>query len=158
MLLHLAQKLKELCSQNNVLFIVNDHLDIALAADADGLHLGQEDLPVTEARKILPLDKIIGVSAVSFDQAIMAVADGADYLGIGAIFPTSSKENVDICGLAVLKQVTQEVKIPVVAIGGINQSNIAEVTAAGADAVAVISAVLQADDPEAAARELAGMV
>jgi len=157
-LLLLAQKLKELCSQNNVLFIVNDHLDLALAVDADGLHLGQEDLPVTEARKLLPIDKIIGCSAASLDQAIIAVSDGADYLGIGAIFPTSSKENADICGLAVLRQVTQEVKIPVVAIGGINKSNIAEVMAAGADAVALISAVLQAADPEAAARELVGMI
>ena len=157
-LLPVAQKLKDLCSQNNVLFIINDHLDLALATDADGLHVGQDDLPVSIARRELPIDKLIGCSAASYDQAIIAVADGADYLGVGSIFPTSSKGDVDICGLTVLKQITQMVKIPVVAIGGINKNNIAEVVAAGADAIAVISAVLQAANPEIATRELVGLI
>ncbi len=157
-LLWLAQKLKEICAENDVLFIVNDYPDIALVSDADGLHVGQDDLPVTAARKIMPIDKIIGCSVASLDQAISAAADGADYLGAGSIFATASKNSVDICGLNVLRQITQEIKIPVVAIGGINKGNIAEVMDAGAKSAAVISAVLQATDPESAARELAGMM
>ncbi len=157
-LLHTAQRLKELCIRNNVLFIINDHLDLALATDADGLHLGQNDLPISIARKELPIDKIIGGSAETFDQAITATADGADYIGVGAIFPTSTKTDIDVCGLSVLKQVTKTVKIPVVAIGGINKSNIKKVIAAGADAIAIISSVLQAADPETATRELVGLI
>jgi thiamine-phosphate pyrophosphorylase len=157
-LLRLAQQLKPLCVDNNVLFIVNDHLDIALAADADGLHLGQDDLPIREARKVLPIDTIIGCSATSLDQAITAAIDSADYIGVGSIFPTTSKKDIDVCGLKVLKQVVDRIKIPVVAIGGINKSNLHKVMSAGVDAAAIISAVLQAKDPEAATRELAGMI
>ena len=157
-LLYIAQRLKELCVRNNVLFIINDHLDLALATDADGLHLGQDDLPISIARKQLPIGKIIGGSAESFDQAITAAADGADYIGVGSIYPTSSKQDIEVCGLSVLKQVTRTVKIPVVAIGGINKSNIKKVMETGADAVAVISAVLQAASPEIATRELVGLI
>lgn len=155
-LLQLAKQLRKLCADNGVLFIVNDHLDIALAADADGLHVGQDDLPVKEVRKHLPIDKIIGCSATTFDQAITATADGADYIGLGAIFPTPSKTDIEVCGLKVLKRVADKIKIPVVAIGGINKSNILKVMAAGADAAAVISAVLKAGNPEVATRELVG--
>ena len=157
-LLPVALKLRDLCSRSDVLFIINDYLDLALATAADGLHVGQDDLPVSVARRELPIDKIIGCSVTSFDQSIIAVADGADYLGVGSVFPTSSKEDIDVCGLSVLKQITQEIQIPVVAIGGINKNNIAETLAAGADAVAVISAVLQAADPETAVRELVGII
>lgn len=157
-LLHLAKQLQKLCRDNEVLFIVNDHLDIALATNADGLHVGQDDLPVTEARKYLPVDKIIGCSATTFDQAITATADGADYIGLGAIFPTPSKTDIDVCGLKTLKQVAAKIKIPIVAIGGIDKTNVLKIMTAGAVAAAVISAVLKAENPEAATRELVGKI
>lgn len=157
-MLHLARELQQLCIENDVLFIVNDYLDIALAANADGLHIGQDDLPIPEARKILPIDKIIGCSATTFDQAVAAATTGADYIGLGAVFPTTSKTEIDVCGLKVLKQVTDEINIPVVAIGGIKKSNLLQIMDAGANAAAVISAILQAEDPEAATRELVGII
>ncbi len=157
-LLRLARQLKKLCSDKDVLFIINDYLDIAAASDADGLHIGHDDIPVEEARKILSVDKIIGCSATTLDQAITGAIEGADYIGVGSIFPTTSKKDIDVCGLKVLKQVTVKINIPVVAIGGINKSNIAKIMEAGATAAAVISAILNEKDPEAAARELAGMI
>jgi thiamine-phosphate pyrophosphorylase len=156
-LLTIARKLRDLCSANNVLFIINDYLDITLACDADGLHIGQEDLPVAEARKLLPLDKIIGCSATSLEEAVRAEADGADYIGFGSIYPTETKE-IKVAGIETLQKVRQTVKIPLVAIGGINRSNIKETVSAGADAAAVISAVLQADNIESATRELEGLI
>ncbi len=154
-LLLIAQQLKNLCVERSVLFIVNDYLDIALAADADGLHLGQGDLPTKVARKLLPIDKILGYSTNTVEQAIAAQAEGADYIGVGSIYPTPSKETAIIVGLDRLRQVRQAVSLPLVAIGGITQDNAAEVMVAGADAVAVISAVLQAKAPEEAARQIA---
>ncbi len=153
-LLPIAQQLKSLCSQHSVLFIVNDHLDIALAAGADGLHLGQKDLPIKEARKLLPIDKILGCSVTTVDQATAAESDGADYLAVGSIYPTLSKETAEVVGLEGLRQVRQAVSLPLVAIGGINRDNVAEVAVAGADAVAAISAILKADDIEEAARRI----
>ncbi|MCD6300435.1 MAG: thiamine phosphate synthase [Dehalococcoidales bacterium] len=154
-LLPIAQQLKNLCAEHNVLFIVNDYLDIALAADADGLHLGQEDLPIKAARKLLPIDKILGCSTHTVEQAKTAEAEGADYIGVGSIYPTPSKETATVVGLDTLRQVRQTISLPIVAIGGINQNNAAEVMATGADAVAVISAVLQAVSPQEAARQIA---
>ncbi|MBI4187038.1 MAG: thiamine phosphate synthase [Chloroflexi bacterium] len=154
-LLPVAQQLKKLCAEHGALFIMNDHLDLALAADADGLHLGQEDLPVTVARKLLPLDKILGCSVTTVEQALAAEAEGADYIAVGAMYPTPSKEKAQVVGLERLRQVRQAVKLPVVAIGGISGDNATGVIAAGADSVAVISAVLGAEDPEQAARQIA---
>jgi len=145
-LLPLAQQLKELCAEHNVLFMVNDHLDIALAADADGLHVGQEDLPVQVARKLLPLDKILGCSVTTPAEALAAETEGADYLGIGAIYATTSKEDVSVVGLKGLRGVREATTLHLVALGGITHENVSEVIAAGADSVAVISAVLQAED------------
>ena len=157
-LLPIAQKLKALCSEHNVLFIVNDYLDLALAADADGLHLGQSDLPVRVARRLVPIDKILGCSTTTVDQAVAAEADGADYVAIGSIYPTPSKETAVIVGLDRLRQVRQAVKLPLVAIGGITKDNAAEVVAAGADSIAVISAILGTKSPELAARYIANRI
>ena len=157
-LLPIAQQLKELCAEHNVLFIVNDYLDLALATEADGLHLGQDDLPVEVARKLLPMDKILGCSTTSVDQAIAAESDGADYIAVGSIYPTSSKETVKVVGLDRLRQVRQAITSPLVAIGGITRDNAAEVIAAGADAVAVISAILQAENAKEATRQIIEVV
>ena len=127
---------------------------MALASDADGLHIGQDDLPVTVARRLLPVDKILGVSARILDEAKKANNEGADYLGIGAIFPTSTKEGAVAMGIDNLKQIRRAIDIPLVAIGGINQSNLKSVIKAGADAAAVISAIMSAEDIEKATREL----
>jgi thiamine-phosphate pyrophosphorylase len=132
---------------------MNDDIDIALAVGVDGLHIGQKDLPVSFARKLAPIDMLIGCSVFNAEQAQQAVADGADYLGVGAIFPTPSKEAV-VIGLEPLKQIKQAVSVPLVAIGGINIDNVTEVKKAGADSFAVISALLGADSPEKAARSI----
>lgn len=157
-LLPIALELKSLCTKSNTLFIVNDHLDIALAADADGLHIGQEDLPLTDARHLIPMDKIIGCSVATADLAIAAEVEGADYIAVSGIYPTTSKEAVEAVGLETLRLIKSKVKLPVVAIGGINQDNVAEVMAAGADSVAVISALLEARSPGKAARRMVDII
>ena len=153
-LLLIAQQLRSLCTERNVLFIVNDYLDIALATEADGLHLGQDDLPVKVARQLLPIDKILGSSVTTVDQAITAESDGADYIAVSAIYPTTSKEAVEVVGLERLHQVRQATSLPLVALGGINKDNAIEVMAAGADSVAVISAVLEAESPQEATQQI----
>lgn len=146
-LLPVARQLKELCATHNALFIVNDYLDIALAADADGLHIGQDDLPLKTARELLPIGKLIGYSVDNLSQAVVAEADGADYIAAGAIYPTQSRAEVETIGLDILKAIKQETSLPLVAIGGINRHNAEEVLAAGADSIAVISAIMQAESP-----------
>lgn len=153
-LLPVAQELKKLCESNNVLFIVNDHLDLALACNADGLHLGQDDLPVDAARKLLPVGTLLGCSTHSVEEALTARQDGADYIAIGSVFPTTSKQEFTLVGLEGVRQVRQALKLPVVAIGGIDKDNASEVIAAGANAVAVISAILGVDDVETATRQI----
>lgn len=154
-LLAAAQQLGEICAHSGVLFIINDYPDIAIACDADGVHLGQDDLPLVAARHILPYDKLIGCSTASVEQALKAEAEGADYISVGSIFPTQSKERVELVGLEMLRRVKDAVSLPVVAIGGINQNNVTAVVEAGAKCVAVISAILGAEDVEGAARQLA---
>lgn len=149
-----AKSLRELCTRENVLFIVNDYLDIALDCDADGLHVGQEDLPVKVARKLLPADKLLGASVETAEQAMTAEADGADHLGVGGIFPTTSRDQTKVVGLARLREIKRCVSLPIVGIGGIDKSTAAEVIAAGAAAVAVISAVIGAESPEIAASQI----
>jgi len=153
-LLILAQKLRELCSQADVLFIINDYLDLAIAVDADGLHVGQEDLPLSVIRRELPIDKIVGCSATALSQATKAQAEGADYIAVGSIFPTATKKEATVVGIDMLKELKRTVFTPLVAIGGINQNNIGEVVSAGADAVAVISAVLSEKDVKEAVQKL----
>jgi thiamine-phosphate pyrophosphorylase len=132
-------------------FIVNDRLDVALAAGADGVHLGQDDLPAAEGRRLAPTH-VLGVSAHSLDQARRAQTDGADYVALGSIFATGSKPGFELVGLEALRLVRPHVAVPLVAIGGITAERVAEVRAAGADAVAVISAIGMARDPGAATR------
>jgi len=151
-----ARALRELCRQHEALFIVNDYVDLALAVGAAGVHLGQHDLPVEAVRGIVPEGFIIGVSTNSAAEARAAEAASASYVAVGAIFPTASKapERTRAASPAVLREVKSAVSVPVVAIGGIDASNVDEVIAAGADGVAVISAVCGADDVRAAAAEL----
>ncbi|MFC1892975.1 thiamine phosphate synthase [Chloroflexota bacterium] len=153
-LMPIAQELRELCAEHDVLFIVNDYLDLALAIDADGLHLGQDDLPIKVARKLLAGGKILGCSTRTVDQAIAAESDGADYIAVSAIYPTGSKERETVVGPERLRQIRQAVSVPLVAIGGITRDNAAEALAAGSSSVAVISAVLQAEDIESATRDI----
>jgi len=153
-LLPLARQLRTLCTEHNVLFIVNDYLDVALDTGADGLHLGQDDLPIKVARKLLPLGKILGYSVATVDQARAAQSEGADYIAVSSIYPTLSKEGEEVVGLERVRQIRQAISRPLVALGGITKDNAPEVIAAGADSVAVISAVLGAESPEEAARQI----
>jgi thiamine-phosphate pyrophosphorylase len=153
-LLVVAQKLKELCSQADILFIINDYLDLAMAVDADGLHIGQGDLPLPVIRRELPIDKIVGCSVTTVSQATKAQNEGADYIAVGSIFPTTTKKGAIVVGPDRLKQLRQTVSTPLVAIGGINRNNVVEVVAAGADAVAVISSVLGEKDVRGAVQEM----
>ena len=140
-------------------FIVNDRLDIALAAGADGVHLGQYDLPVAAARSLSPPSFIIGVSVGSVEEALAAERDGANYIALSPVFSTPTKDDAGPGhGLEVLREIKAAVKLPVIAIGGVNAGNVTEVVGAGADGVAVISAVLGADDVEAAARSMRELV
>lgn len=137
------------------IFIVNDRCDVAAAVGADGVHLGQDDLPLAEARAILGSGKLIGISTHNLAQAVEAQAGGADYIGYGPVFPTATKENPDpVVGVAGVREVRAKVRIPIVAIGGITAKNAADVRAAGADGIAVVSAVLAASDPQTAIAEL----
>jgi len=153
-LLLAAQKLKELSNQAGVLFIINDYLDLAMAVEADGLHIGQGDLPLPVVRKELPIDKIVGCSVTTVSQAIKAQNEGADYIAVGSIFPTTTKKEATVVGVDILKELKRMVSTPLVAIGGINQNNVGEVVTAGADAVAVISAVLGEEDIKGAVQKL----
>jgi thiamine-phosphate pyrophosphorylase len=153
-LLALSRELASLCRENGVLFIMNDYLDLAIAAGADGLHIGREDLPCAEARKLLPMDMILGCSVTSVEQAVAAEADGADYIAVGSMYPTPSKEKAVVVGTEMLSRVRQATSRPLVAIGGITKDNAAHVMAAGADAIALIRAVVSADSPEEAARQI----
>ena len=147
-----AIKLKDLAGKHNAVFIINDYSDIALAVDADGVHLGQDDLPVKEARKILGKGKIIGVSTHCIEQALEAEQAGADYIGFGPVFHTSTKDAGSPRGIELLGEIKNKVSIPVVAIGGINLENIHSVLETGVDAVAVASAILKGDIEENAGR------
>jgi thiamine-phosphate pyrophosphorylase len=157
-LLLVAQKLRELCSQADVLFIINDYLDLAMAVDADGLHIGQEDLPLPVIRRELPIDKIVGCSVTTVAQATRAQNGGADYIAVGSIFPTTTKKGATVVGVDMLKELRRTVSTPLVAIGGINQNNMGKVLSAGADAVAVISAVLGEEDVRGAVQKLVAKI
>ena len=149
-----ARELQALCRNYHVPFIVNDNVDIALAMDADGVHVGQSDMEALDVRRKLGPDKIIGVSAQTVEQALLAEKHGADYLGVGAVFPTSSKSDVDVMPYETLKAICEAVSIPVVAIGGISQENVAKLAGSGICGVAVISAIYAKKDIKAAAADL----
>ncbi|NTV01195.1 MAG: thiamine phosphate synthase [Chlorobiaceae bacterium] len=150
-----AIRIQELCRQHDAIFVVNDRLDIAMAMHADGVHLGQDDIPAATARAMLGPDAIVGVSVSNVEEAGKALADGADYLGLGHIFPTVSKDKPNPpLGIPMIESVRKAVDLPIVAIGGIGADNACEVIGAGASGLAVISAVTSAPDPTAATREL----
>jgi thiamine-phosphate pyrophosphorylase len=153
-LLPLARSLARRCREVGALLIVNDRADLALAAGADGLHVGQDDLPARQARGLLRSGMILGVSTHDPEQARRAVADGADYVAVGSIFPTTTKAGFQLVGPELIRRVRPEVPVPLVGIGGITAENAPSVLGAGADAVAVISALCAAPDPEAATRAL----
>ena len=154
-LMNVARELQGLCTQHDIPFIVNDYLDVALIVGADGLHVGQKDLPLQIIRSQLPSNSLAGCSAATLEEAYQAESEGADYIAVGSVFPTLSKADARQAGLEILHKVKKAVSLPVVAIGGIDKNNVDQVLEAGADAVAVISAVLGEDDIEAAARQLA---
>ena len=149
-----ALKVKAVCDRYQVPLIINDRLDIALAVDAAGVHLGQEDLPCAAAKKVLGEDKIIGVTAKTLSQALEAEKAGADYLGCGAMHLSTAKPGALPMSLDTLRSILGAVKIPVVAIGGINAENAGEIVAAGVNGLAVVSAIIAAPDIKKAAEEL----
>lgn len=149
-----TRKLKGIAAQYHVPFVVNDNVDIALTAEADGVHVGQEDQNAAEVRRRIGPDKILGVSAQTVEQALLAQSQGADYIGVGAVFSTSTKSDAAEVPYETLKAICAAVSIPVVAIGGIHAGNILELKGSGADGVAVISAIFAAKDPAAATQNL----
>lgn len=151
----IALKLREITQKFNVPLIINDRLDIALAVDADGLHIGQSDLPINVVRNLLGKSKILGYSASNVEEALYGEKMGADYIGAGAVFPTNSKLDAgDSIGLAGLKEIVESVQIPVVGIGGISMGNISDVKATGAMGISLISGILSQKDTYKAAKEL----
>ena len=154
-LFELGREMRRICSQHGAPLLVNDRADLALALSADGVHLGAEDLPPSEARRLLPPPRWIGVSAAGVEEARSAEDSGADYLGVGPIFPTSTKPDAgDPIGLERLSEIASAVRIPVIGIGGIGVANCGSVMEAGAAGVAVISAIITAEDPATEARRL----
>ena len=155
----IARSLRRITMKTRTLFIINDRLDVALACGADGVHLGQDDIRADVARQIAPSGFIIGVSVGTVDEALKAEQDGADYIAISPLFSTGSKNDAGPgLGLDVLREMRRNVTVPIIAIGGIKPDNVRDVIAAGADGVAVISAVVGSMDISAAARELRALV
>ena len=144
----LAKQVKEITDAYQVPLIIDDRLDVCLAVDAAGLHIGDDELPVSVARQVLGSDKILGVTAKTVKRALEAEESGADYLGTGAIFPTTTKENAPITLISTLKTICQRVAIPVVAIGGLTSENIAQLIGTGIAGVAVVRDLMQAEDIE----------
>ena len=150
----LALRVKEITKKHQVPLIINDRVDIALAVDADGVHVGQSDLPAKVVREILGPDKIIGVSCANLAEAKKAVEDGADYLGVGAMFPTNTKNDTRPVTRDELIKIRENVSIPIVVIGGINRNNLSQMKGTGIDGVAVVSAIVAQPDIRRAAREI----
>lgn len=153
-----AIEIQALCRQYHVPFVINDDVEIALQMDADGVHVGQSDMEAGDVRAKLGPDKIIGVSTQTVEQAILAEKHGADYLGVGAVFPTTSKDDAAEVSYDTLKAICEAVSIPVVAIGGITQENVVKLTGSGIDGVAVISAIYAQKDIKKAAADLKAAV
>ena len=152
-----AKELCALCRRYGVPFIVNDNVDVAQACGADGVHVGQEDMKAGEVRRRVGEDMILGVSVHTVEEARRAVRDGADYLGLGAVFPTNTKTDADQMSNETLRNICGAVEIPVVAIGGLNRDNILRLSGSGVDGVALVSAIFGAEDIEAACRELCAL-
>ena len=148
-----AKKIKSICKKFGVPLIINDNVNIAKEVDADGVHIGQEDIPLSDAIKILGKNKVIGVSVFNVKEALLAEKMGATYLGVGSIFKTNSKPDAKMVTLNTLSEICKTVKIPVVAIGGINESNIFELKGSGVSGVAIISAIFSVKDIEKTTKE-----
>ncbi len=157
-MLETAVRLSEICKRAGALFFMNDHADVAVLSEADGLHVGQTDLPVAAARRVLAPGQMIGTSNHAMQEALVSIADQVDYLAVGSIFGTETKEVTVSAGLETLASIRKQVDIPIAAIGGINVSNMDAVLEAGAEMVCVISAVGLAADPKAATRELVELI
>lgn len=142
-----AQELKKLCEAYRVPFVVNDSVEIACAMDADGVHVGQSDIQGRDIRAMIGSDKILGISAGTVEEAVAAEKAGADYIGVGAVFGTSTKKNARNLSMETLREIRASVSIPVVAIGGISDSNLMELAGSGVDGVAVVSAIFAAEHP-----------
>lgn len=149
-----AAKLKALCEKHRVPYVVNDSVEIALHIDADGVHVGQSDIKGRDIRSLIGPDKILGISAGTVEEAIAAESAGADYIGVGAVFGTSTKKNARNLTVEKLREISNAVSIPVVAIGGIHGRNLMDLRGSGVDGVAVVSAIFAAEDPGKAAKEL----
>ena len=149
-----AERLKTLCAQHGVPFVVNDSVEIALQCDAAGVHVGQTDINGRDIRAIIGPDKILGISAGTVEEAVAAEKAGADYIGVGAVFPTGTKKNATPMTMELLKEIVSSVSIPVVAIGGISAENILQLRGSGVDGVAVVSAIFAAEDPGKATADL----
>ena len=149
-----AKEIKKLCKKYEVPFVINDNVELALKVDADGVHVGQSDMEAGDVRAKLGDDKIIGVSAQTVEQAILAEKHGADYLGVGAVFPTGSKDDADDVSYETLKAICEAVSIPVIAIGGITQENVKELAGSGICGIAVISAIYAQQDIRKASEDL----
>jgi len=149
-----ARDLAVLCGRYGVPFIVNDNVDVAVACGADGVHVGQEDMAAADVRRRVGDRMIVGVSVHTVEEALEAVKNGADYLGLGAVFSTTTKPGVDLMSYETLKAICAAVDIPTVAIGGISKDNVMELAGSGVDGVAAVSAIFGAEDPGAAAAEL----
>ena len=149
-----AKELCALCRRYGVPFLVNDNVEIAIACGADGIHVGQEDLAAGEVRRRVGETMILGVSVHTVEEACQAVRDGADYLGLGAVFPTSTKTDVEQMPNETLRAICDAVDVPIVAIGGINRGNILRLAGSGVDGVALVSAIFSAEDIEGTCREL----
>ena len=151
---NLALKVKKITDQYNVPLIINDRVDVALAIDADGVHVGQSDMPCDVTRKLVGPDKIVGVSAATIDEAKKAENDGADYIGTGAVFPTATKDDAPKITKKDLKEVVDSINIPVVAIGGINLENASELKNTGIKGLSVVSAIMSSENPKKSAEKL----
>jgi thiamine-phosphate diphosphorylase len=151
---NIGKKIKEITGEKNIPFVINDDIEVALAIDADGVHVGQSDMHATDVRALLGEDKILGVSVQTIEQALLAEKHGADYLGVGAVFSTATKTDAQEVSFETLQAICQAVNIPVVAIGGISEKNISELKGTGIDGVAVVSAIFSKHDVAAATKEL----
>ncbi len=152
--LSLAEKVHEITQRYDIPLIIDDRADVALAVNAEGVHVGQSDMPVAAARRLMGDDKIVGATAKTVPQALEAYEQGADYLGVGAIYPTTTKVKTVLTSVGTLKEIVQAVPIKVNAIGGLNKDNIHVLKGSGIDGICAVSAIMKADDPKTAAEEL----
>lgn len=153
-----ARRLKEVTDRYHIPLIIDDRIDIMLAVDAAGVHVGQSDMPAAIARQMIGSDKILGVSAANLTEALKAEADGADYLGVGAMYPTKTKTDADFTTRETLEAIKRSVHIPVCAIGGINEKTILDFAGSAIDGFAIVSAIMASEEPKTAAKKLKRMI